>query len=56
VGTNKLLQCVQTQVSSIDRIRAARTNVGQQWVPTKLCNACERRLTMLTAYEQRVRM
>jgi len=56
VGTNELLQRVQTQVSGIDGIQAVRTNVGQQSVPTKLCNACEPRSTMLTAYEQCVRM
>jgi len=54
VCTNEVLQRVRTQVSGVDGRRAARTNVGQQWVPTRFCNAYERRLTMLTADEERV--
>ena len=27
----------RTQVSDVDGIRAVRTNVGEQWVPKKLC-------------------
>jgi len=46
VGTNEALQRVRTQVDDVDVIRAARTNVGQLWVPTMLWNACEPRSTM----------
>jgi len=56
VGTNELLQRVRTQVDDVDGKRAARTNVGQQWVATRFCNAYEHRSTMLMADEQRVRM
>jgi len=70
VHTNEVIQRVGTQVDDVDGRRAEHTNVangnggrlaaganvGQQWVPARLCNVCERRSTMLTAYEQRVRM
>ena len=49
MGTKEALQHVRTQVDDVDGIRAERTNVGQQWVPTMRCNACEPRSTMLTA-------
>ena len=49
MGTNDALQHVRTQVDDVDGRRAAQTNLGQQWVPTRFCNAYERRLTMLTA-------
>jgi len=56
VCTNEVLQRVRMQVSGVDCIQAARTNVGQQWVPTSFCNAYKRRSAVLTAYEQRIRM
>jgi len=70
VGTNEALPHVRTQVDDVDGRRAVRTNVasgnggrraaganvGQQCVPTRFCNAYERRSAVLTAYEQRVRM
>ena len=54
--TNEVLKRLRTQVSGVDSIRAARTNVGQQGIPRRSCNGYERRSTMLTAYEQHVRM
>ena len=54
--TNEVLQRVRTQVTDVDGLRAAPTNVGQQGIPTKFCNAYERRSAMLTAYEQHVQM
>jgi len=70
VGTNEVLQRIRTQVDDVDGRRAAPTNVasgnggrrtactnvGQRRVPTKFCNAYERRSAVLTAYEQRIRM
>jgi len=56
VATSEALQRVQAQVDDVDGRRAACTNVGQQRVPTRFCNAYERRSTMLTADEQRVLM
>jgi len=70
VRTDEVLQSVRTQGSGVDGIRAARgnvvsgnggrraacTNVGQRCVSTRFCNAYERRWTMLTVDEQRVRM
>ena len=38
VGTSEALQRVRTQVSGVDSIRAAHTNVGLQQVPTRFCN------------------
>ena len=52
-GTNEVLQRVRTQVDNVDGRRAAHTNVGQQWVPTRFYNAYERRLTMLMADVER---
>jgi len=46
VCTNEVLQSVRMQVSGVDSIRAVRTNVGQQCVPTSFCNAYEHRSTM----------
>jgi len=70
VRTDEVLQRVRTQVDDVDGRRAVRTNVasgnggrraagvnvGQRCVPTRFCNAYERRTAVLTAYEQRVRM
>jgi len=70
VRTDEVLQRVRTQVSGVDGSRGARTNVasgnggrraacttvGQRCVPTRFCNAYERRSAVLTAYKQRVRM
>jgi len=52
VRTNEVLQRVPTQVDDVLSRRAARTNVGQQWVATRFCNAYECRSTMLRADEQ----
>jgi len=46
VRTDEVLQRVRMQVDDVDGIQAARTNVGQEWVPTMLCNTCEPRSTM----------
>jgi len=56
VRINEVLQRVRTQVSDVDGRPAARTKVGQWWVPTRFCNTYERSSTMLTVDEQRVRM
>jgi len=56
VGTNDALERMRTQVDDVDSRRTARTNLGQQWVPTRFCNAYERRSTMLTADGQHLRM
>ena len=37
VRSDDVLQHVSMQVDDVDGRRAARTNVGQQWVPKKLC-------------------
>jgi len=54
VRTHEVLQCVRMQVDNIDGRQAARTSVGQQWVPSRFCNAYEHRSTMLPADEQHV--
>jgi len=70
VLTNEVAQCVGTQVDDFDGRRAAHMNVAsgnggrraacpnivQLCVPTRFCNAYERRSAVLTAYELRVRM
>ena len=56
VCTNDVLQCVRRQVSDVDGIRGARTNVGQWWVPTRFCNLYEGRSAMLRADKEQVRM
>ena len=52
MGTIEVLQRVRMQVDDVDGRRATRTNVGLQWLPTRLCNAYEHRSTMLMADEQ----
>jgi len=56
VGRNEVLQHVRMQVDDVDGRRAARTNLGQQWVATRFCNTYERRSTMLTVDDKHVRM
>jgi len=56
MGTNEALQHVRTQDDDVDGRQAARTNVGQRYVPMKFCNMYERRSAVLMAEEQRVLM